>query len=104
MITNIKQIITYIPHRNRNCILKVSRRTGLLESKTYFVYRIISPGNRIPIGEIEERRRAERGNNAEDVLRLAKKLYSSSTLEAMEIHIEPAGRLSSATPGGRDQR
>jgi len=76
----------------------------LLKSKTYFVYRIISPGNRIPIGEIEERRRAERGNNAEDVLRLAKKLYSSSTLEAMEIRIEPADRLASGTPGGRDQR
>jgi hypothetical protein len=38
-----------------------------------------------------------------DMLRLARKPHSSSTFEAMEIRIEPAGRLASGTPGGRDQ-
>jgi len=76
----------------------------LLKEKTYMVYRIVGPGQKIPIGELFERRRTERKDNTGDMLRLARKLYSSSTFEALEIGIEPADRSSSGAPGGREQR
>jgi hypothetical protein len=61
----------------------------LLKERTYVVYRIIAPGRKVPIGEMVERRRAERADNTRDLLRLARKIYSSSTLEALEITVEP---------------
>jgi hypothetical protein len=59
-------------------------------AQTYVVYRIVGPDRKVPIGELVERRRTERKNNIEDMLRLARKVYSSSTFEALEITVEPA--------------
>ena len=61
----------------------------MLKERTYIVYRIIPPGRKVPIGELVERRRAERADNKRDLLRLARKIFSSSTLEALEITVEP---------------
>lgn len=58
--------------------------------QTYVVYRIVGPDRKVPIGELVERRRTERKNNIEDMLRLARKVYSSSTFEALEITVESA--------------
>jgi hypothetical protein len=62
----------------------------LLKEKTYVVYRIVAPGQKVPVGELVERRRTERMDNTRDLLRLARKLYSSSTLDALEITVEPS--------------
>jgi len=35
-----------------------------------------------PVGKLTERRREERRNNAEDLLRLAQRLYSGSSLDS----------------------
>jgi len=72
--------------------------------RRYVVYRVVAPGKKIPIGELEERRRAERKDNAEGMLRLARKRYSSSTFEALELTVEPAHRVAPVTPGGGEQR
>ena len=61
----------------------------MLKERTYIVYRVTPPGQKVPIGELVERRRAERANNTGDLLRLARKIYSSSTLDALEITVEP---------------
>jgi hypothetical protein len=37
---------------------------------------------REPVGKLEERRRKDRGNNIEALLRLAQKLYSTSSLDS----------------------
>ena len=61
----------------------------MLKERTYIVYRIISPGRKVPIGELVERRRAERADNTRDLLKLARKMYSSGTLDALAITVEP---------------
>jgi len=51
--------------------------------KNYTVYRFDYIRQvREPVGKLEERRRAERRNNAEDLLRLAQRLYSASSLDS----------------------
>ena len=57
--------------------------------KTYIVYRLdyirlLSE----PVGKLMERRRTERRNNAEDLLRLAQRIYSTSALDS-HIVISP---------------
>ena len=49
--------------------------------KTYTVYRICNVTRRkVPIVTLGERRRQERGSNAEDMLRLAKQLFPGTTV------------------------
>ena len=51
--------------------------------KNYTVYRFDYIRQvREPVGKLLERRRAERRNNAEDLLRLAQRLYSTSSLDS----------------------
>jgi len=57
--------------------------------KSYTVYRFdYARQVREPVGKLMERRRAERRNNAEDLLRLAQKIYSTSPLDS-HIVISP---------------
>lgn len=57
--------------------------------KNYTVYRFdYARRVREPVGELMERRGTERRNNAEDLLRLAQKLYSTSSLDS-HIVISP---------------
>lgn len=49
---------------------------------TYTVYRVNHRTNKMElVGKVVERRMAERQNNAADMLRLAKKLYATSSLD-----------------------
>lgn len=72
-------------------------------AQTYIVYRVGTTGEKVPIGELLERRRAERKDNSEDLLRLARKLYASSAFEAMGITVEPAQRVVPVTSDERVQ-
>jgi len=50
---------------------------------TFTVYRFdYIRQNREPVGKLTERRRKERGNNTEDLLRLAQRLYSTLSLDS----------------------
>ena len=51
--------------------------------KTYTVYRVNYPTKKTDrIGTVVDRRRGERNNNAADMLRLAQKLYSVSSIDS----------------------
>jgi hypothetical protein len=51
--------------------------------KTYIVYRFdYNRQVREPVGKLVERRNADRRNNAEALLRLAQRLYSTSSLDS----------------------
>jgi len=51
--------------------------------KTYTVYRFdYTRQEREPVGKLLERRIKDRGNNTEALLRLAQKLYSTSSLDS----------------------
>ena len=51
--------------------------------KTYTVYRYDYLRQvREPVGELVERRSKDRGNNTEALLRLAQRIYSTSSLES----------------------
>ena len=51
--------------------------------KTFTVYRFdYIRQMREPVGKLTERRSKERGNNTEALLRLAQKLYSTSSLDS----------------------
>ena len=51
--------------------------------KTYTVYRFdYTRQEREPVGKLRERRIKDRGNNTEALLRLARKLYSTSSLDS----------------------
>jgi hypothetical protein len=57
--------------------------------KTYTVYRVDYVANKTKaIGKLAERRRGERNNNAADMLRLAQKIYSRSSIDS-HIYISP---------------
>jgi len=77
-------------HRAEPPVGESTGGTFLQVVQTYVVYRIVGPDRKVPIGELVERRRTDRKNNIEDMLRLARKVYSSSTFEALEITVEPA--------------
>ena len=76
----------------------------MLKENIYVVYRVVAPGQKIPVGELVERRRAERKDNTADMLRLARKMYTSSAFEALELTVEPAYLVAPVTPGGGEQR
>jgi hypothetical protein len=66
--------------------------------KTYTVYRFdYIRQEREPVGKLLERRVKDRGNNAEALLRLARKLYSTSSLDS-HIVIIPDSVHSPALP------
>ena len=66
--------------------------------KTYTVYRFdYIRQEREPVGKLLERRSKDRGNNAEALLRLARKLYSTSSLDS-HIVIIPDSVLSTVFP------
>jgi hypothetical protein len=66
--------------------------------KTYTVYRFdYARQERVPVGKLPERRSKDRGNNAEALLRLARKLYSASSLGS-HIVIVPDAVISPAFP------
>jgi len=51
--------------------------------KTYTVYRVEYPTNKTErIGTVVDRRKGERNNNAADMLRLAKKIYPTSSIDS----------------------
>lgn len=51
--------------------------------KTYTVYRVdYATKNTVRIGTVVDRRRGERNNNAADMLRLAQKIYSTSSIDS----------------------
>jgi len=65
------------------------RPFGGARVKDYTVYRFdYSRRVREPVGKLMERRRTERRNNAEDLLRLAQRIYSTSALDS-HIVISP---------------
>ena len=58
--------------------------------KTYTVYRLDYPTNKTePIGTVVDRRKGERNNNASDMLRLAQKLFATSSIGS-HIYIGPS--------------
>jgi hypothetical protein len=60
-----------------------SASSGRERVKSYTVYRFdYNRQMREPVGKLEERRRKDRGNNIEALLRLAQKLYSTSSLDS----------------------
>jgi hypothetical protein len=51
--------------------------------KTYAVYRLGYWNNKLElIGKVVERRKAERNNNAADMLRWAQKIYAASSIDS----------------------
>lgn len=55
----------------------------MADMKTFTVYRYdYIRQMREPVGKLTERRRKERGNNAEDLLKLAQRLYSTISLDS----------------------
>jgi hypothetical protein len=78
--------------------------------KSYAVYRFEYRTNKtVRIGKVVDHRKAERNNNAADMLRVAQKLYAISSMESHIFIIRESSRLnllfqnhmpSSATAGG----
>lgn len=59
-----------------------------VEMKVYTVYRVENNANtKEAVGKVVERRLGERGNNAEDMLKLAQKLYGMSSNDKQLIII-----------------
>jgi len=51
--------------------------------KNYVIYRFdYIRHERVPVGKLMERRSKERGNNTEDLLKLAQRIYSTSSLDS----------------------
>lgn len=68
--------------------------------KTYTVYRVYYPTNKTEnIGTVVDRRKGERKNNTTDMLRLAQKLFATSSINS-HIYILPsdAVHLGAYTP------
>ena len=56
---------------------------GGLDMKTYTVYRVNYPNNKTErIGTVVDRRMGERNNNAADMLQLAQKIYTTSSIDS----------------------
>ncbi len=61
--------------------------------KIVTVYRIdYAKKTRVPIGVVVERRKRDRGDNLLGLLRVARKTYSSSALDSIQIAIDVIGR------------
>ncbi len=64
-------------------ILSINRNRDGVDMKTYTVYRVDYRTNKQElIGKVVERRREERINNAADMLRLAQKIYATSSIDS----------------------
>ena len=62
--------------------------------KTYAVYRVEYLNNKtVKVGTVVDYRRAERNNNATDMLRLAQKLYSTSSINSHIFILRDSSRL-----------
>ncbi len=60
--------------------------------KNVTVYRVdYVRRNRIPVGQVVERRAKERGGNLSGLLRVARKSFASSAEEAFHIAVDPSG-------------
>jgi hypothetical protein len=78
--------------------------------KIYTVYRVEYQTNKtMRIGKVVDRRTSERNNNAADMLRMAQKLYATSSIDSHIFIIRESSRLrvlfedpmaSSASAGG----
>lgn len=61
--------------------------------KNYTVYRLDYPTNKTElIGTVVDRRKGERNNNAADMLRLAQKLFATSSIDS-HIYIGPSDAI-----------
>ena len=62
--------------------------------KTYTVYRVNYPNNKTErVGTVVDYRRTERNNNAADMLRMAQRLYSTSSVNSHVFIIRESSRL-----------
>ena len=62
--------------------------------KTYAVYRVEYLKNKtVKVGTVVDYRRAERNNNAIDMLRMAQKLYSTSPIDSHIFILRENSRL-----------
>ena len=81
--------VHYESNRKWEALREYSIRHGDFNVKTYAVYRVdYIRETREPVGKLIERRRMERENNTEALLRLAQRLYSTSSLDS-HIVINP---------------
>jgi len=87
---------------------------GGVNMQVYIVYRAEYRTNKtVRIGKVVDHRRAERNNNAADMLRMAQKLYATSSIDSRIFIIRESSRLrllfedpmaSSTTAGGGSRR
>jgi hypothetical protein len=76
-------------------ILGINCNRDGVDTKTYTVYRVDYRTNKHElIGKVVDRRKGERYNNAADMLRLAKKIYATSSIDS-NIYI-----INEGYPGG----
>jgi len=62
--------------------------------KVYAVYRVEYWNNKTTrIGKVVDRRRAERNDNAADILRVAHKLYATSSINSRIFIVRESSRL-----------
>ena len=62
--------------------------------RTYAVYRVEYLNNKtVKVGTVVDYRRAERNNNATDMLRIAQKLYSTSSVNSHIFILRENSRL-----------
>jgi len=64
------------------------------DMRTYAVYRVEYLNNKtVKVGTVVDYRRAERNNNATDMLRMAQKLYSTSPIDSHIFILRESSRL-----------
>ena len=64
------------------------------DMRTYSVYRVEYLNNKtVKVGTVVDYRRAERNNNATDMLRIAQKLYSTSSVNSHIFILRENSRL-----------
>ena len=62
--------------------------------RTYAVYRVEYLNNKtVKVGTVVDYRRAERNNNAKDMLRMAQKLYATSSIDSHIFIIRKSSNL-----------
>lgn len=71
------------------------RREMVVNMKVYTVYRAEYRTNKtVRIGKVVDHRRAERNNNATDMLRVAQKVYAASSIDSHIFIIRESPHLS----------
>jgi hypothetical protein len=67
---------------------------GGVDMKVYTVYRVEYRNNKTTrIGKVVDHRRAERNDNAADILRVAQKLYATPSMDSRIFIIRESSRL-----------